>query len=167
MSVYVKWFLSGCPMEQGGPKYYQIGELANLVSVSPRTIRYYEEIGLLNSVRRVEGGKRIYTDKDVQRLRFIIRLKHLGLTLSEMNELEDIYQIHRTNKKVLPRLLELLDTHVLKIDERINQLVKLKADVLEYKKKIYQKLNVDDDLKKGADSDERRGDYERRPNSHR
>jgi len=154
-------------MEQGGPKYYQIGELANLVSVSPRTIRYYEEIGLLNSVRRVEGGKRIYTDKDVQRLRFIIRLKHLGLTLSEMNELEDIYQIHRTNKKVLPRLLELLDTHVLKIDERINQLVKLKADVLEYKKKIYQKLNVDDDLKKGADSDERRGDYERRPNSHR
>jgi hypothetical protein len=67
-----------------------------------------------------------------------------------MNELEDIYQIHRTNKKVLPRLLELLDTHVLKIDERINQLVRLRSDVLEYKKKIYQKLNVDDDLKKGV-----------------
>jgi DNA-binding transcriptional MerR regulator len=154
-------------MEQGESRYYQIGELADLVSMSPRTIRYYEEIGLLNSVRRVEGGKRIYTDKDVQRLKFITRLKHLGLTLSEMNELEDIYQIHRTNKKVLPRLLELLDTHVLKIDERINQLVKLKADVLEYKKKICQKLNVDDDLKKGVTSDERRGDYERRPHSHR
>jgi membrane protease subunit (stomatin/prohibitin family) len=82
-----------------------------------------------------------------------------------MNELEDIYQIHRTNKKVLPRLLELLETHVLKIDERINQLVKLKSDVLEYKKKIYQKLN--DDFKKGVDSDEKRGDYERRPHSHR
>ena len=157
----------GCPMEQTESKYYQIGELANLVSMSTRTIRYYEEIGLLNSVRRVEGGKRIYTDKDVQRLKFITRLKHLGLTLSEMNELEDIYQIHRTNKKVLPRLLELLDTHVLKIDERINQLVKLKADVLEYKKKIYQKLNVDDDFKKGVTSDERRGDYERRSHSHR
>ena len=157
----------GCPMEQAGSKYYRIGELANLVSMSTRTIRYYEEIGLLNSVRRVEGGKRIYTDKDVQRLKFITRLKHLGLTLSEMNELEDIYQIHRTNKKVLPRLLELLDTHVLKIDERINQLVKLKADVLEYKKKIYQKLNVDDDFKKGVTSDERRGDHERRSHSHR
>jgi DNA-binding transcriptional MerR regulator len=154
-------------MEQSGSKYYQIGELANLINMSPRTIRYYEEIGLLNSVRRVEGGKRIYTDKDVQRLKFIIRLKHLGLTLSEMNELEDIYQIHRTNKKVLPRLLELLDTHALKIDERINQLVKLKADVLEYKKTIFQKLKVDDDLKKGVTSDERRGDYERRPHSHR
>ena len=157
----------GCPMEQAESKYYQIGELANLVSMSTRTIRYYEEIGLLNSVRRVDGGKRIYTDKDVQRLKFITRLKHLGLTLSEMNELEDIYQIHRTNKKVLPRLLELLDTHVSKIDERINQLVKLKADVLEYKKKIYQKLNVNDDLKKGVTSDERRGDYERRSHSHR
>jgi hypothetical protein len=67
----------------------------------------------------------------------------------------------------LPRLLELLDTHVLKIDERINQLVKLKADVLEYKKNICQKLNVADDLKKGVTSDERRGDYERRPHSHR
>jgi DNA-binding transcriptional MerR regulator len=154
-------------MEQGESKYYQIGELANLINMSPRTIRYYEEIGLLNSVRRVEGGKRIYTDKDVQRLRFIIRLKHLGLTLSEMNELEDIYQIHRTNKKVLPRLLELLDNHALKIDERVNQLVKLKADVLEYKKKIFQKLRVDDDLKKGEGTDERSGDYERRPHSHR
>jgi len=130
-------------MDQGGSKYYQIGELANLLNMSPRTIRYYEEIGLLNSVKRVEGGKRVYTDKDIQRLKFIARLKHLGLTLSEMNELEDIYQIHRTNKKVLPRLLELLETHVSKIDERINQLVRLKSDVLEYKKKIYQKLNVE------------------------
>lgn len=138
-------------MEQDGSKYHQIGELANLVNMSPRTIRYYEEIGLLNSVKRIEGGKRVYTERDIQRLRFITRLKHLGLTLSEMSELEDIYQIHRTNKKVLPRLLELLDNHALKIDERINHLTKLKADILEYRKKICQKLNVDEDVKKGAD----------------
>ena len=154
-------------MEYDRLKHYQIGELANLVNMSPRTIRYYEEIGLLNSVKRIEGGKRVYTDSDVQRLKFITRLKHLGLTLSEMTELEDIYQIHRTNKKVLPRLLELLDTHAIKIDERINQLVRLKTDVLEYKEKIRQKLNVDDDFKKGVESNERRGDYERGPNSHR
>ncbi len=137
-------------MEHDRLKHYQIGELANLVDMSPRTIRYYEEIGLLNSVKRIEGGKRVYTDRDVQRLKFITRLKHLGLTLSEMTELEDIYQIHRTNKKVLPRLLELLDTHALKIDERINQLARLKTDVLEYKEKIRQKLNMDDDFKKGV-----------------
>ncbi len=145
-------------MEHGGSKYHQIGELANLVNMSPRTIRYYEEIGLLNSVKRIEGGKRVYTDKDIQRLKFITRLKHLGLTLSEMSELEDIYQIHRTNKRVLPRLLELLDNHALKIDERINQLLKLKADVLEYQKKVRQKLKADDDLQKGVDIDEGSGD---------
>ena len=128
-------------METRDLEHFKIGELAGLVEMSPRTIRYYEEIGLLNSVKRIEGGKRVYTDKDYQRLKFIIRLKHLGLTLSEMHELEDIYQIHRTNKKVLTRLLELLDNHAGKIDERINNLVKLKADILDYKEKIRQTLN--------------------------
>ena len=116
-------------MGSGGTNHYQIGKLANLLELSPRTIRYYEEIGLLNSVKRIEGGKRVYTDNDFQRLKFITRLKHLGLTLSEMLELEDIYRIHQTNKKVLPRLLELLDTHAIKIDERINSLNRLKAHI--------------------------------------
>jgi DNA-binding transcriptional MerR regulator len=154
-------------MENDGAKYFQIGELAKLLELSTRTIRYYEEIGLLNSIKRVEGGKRIYTDKDFQRLKFITRLKHLGLTLSEMLELEDIYQIHRTNKKVLPRLLELLDTHAVKIDERINSLIKLKTDILNYQDKIHQKLKMDDEVQKGGDSDERSGDHQRRPDSHR
>ena len=154
-------------MESSSGKYFQIGELANLLELSPRTIRYYEEIGLLNSIKRIEGGKRIYTDKDSQRLKFISRLKHLGLTLSEMLELEDIYQIHQTNRKVLPRLLELLDSHAVKIDERINSLNKLKADIVNYQHKIHQKLNIDDDLQKGGGSHERSGDHQRRPHSHR
>lgn len=121
--------------------YYKIGELASLVAVSPRTIRYYEEIGLLNSIRRLEGGKRVYTDQDYQRLKFIKRLKYLGLTLAEMHELEDIYQIHRTNKEVLPRLLELLEGHVQKIEERIRNLEKLKSEILTYHERIRKKLD--------------------------
>lgn len=120
--------------------YYKIGQLADLVGVSPRTIRYYEEIGLLNSIKRAEGGKRVYTDQDYQRLRFIKRLKHLGLTLAEMHELEDIYQIHQTNKRVLPRLLELLENHVGKIEERIQNLEKLKSEILVYHERIREKL---------------------------
>ena len=122
-------------------KYYKIGQLANRVAVSPRTIRYYEEIGLLNSIRRLEGGKRIYTNQDYQRLRFIKRLKHLGLTLAEMQELEDIYQIHRTNRHVLPRLLELLEGHVEKIEERIRNLKKLRSEILTYHARITAKLH--------------------------
>ena len=154
-------------MESNAAKYYQIGELANSLELSPRTIRYYEEIGLLDSVKRIEGTRRVYTDKDLQRLKFVKRLKDLGLTLSEMLELEDIYQIHRTNRKVLPRLLELLDNHTAKIDERISSLIRLKKDILNYREKIRQKLDVREGFQKGEDIDARSGDYQCRPNSHR
>ena len=122
------------------PRQYQIGELASRVGLTTRTIRYYEEIGLLNSVKRIEGGKRIYTDKDYQRLRFIKRLKDLGLTLAAMQELEDIYRIDRTNRRVLPRLLELLKHHACRIDERINNLNNLKNEIINYQERIMQKL---------------------------
>jgi len=136
-------------MESNGTKYYQIGELANSLELSPRTIRYYEEIGLLDSVKRIEGTRRVYTDKDLQRLKFVKRLKHLGLTLSEMHELGDIYQIHRTNRKVLPRLLELLNNHMGKIDEQIQNLNRLKEDILNYQERIHQQLNMGDDRSAG------------------
>lgn len=154
-------------MEIDGTKYYKIGELANLLNLSPRTIRYYEEIGLLNSVKRIEGGKRVYTDMDLKRLKFIQRLKYLGLTLSEMHELEDIYQIHRTNRKVLPRLLELLDHHSIKIDERINSLLKLKKEIQSYGEKIRQKLNDEEEISKGGDLDKRSHNHQRRTDTHR
>ncbi|RLB07586.1 MAG: MerR family transcriptional regulator [Deltaproteobacteria bacterium] len=120
--------------------YYSIGHLAKKTGLTPRTIRYYEELGLLNSIKRIEGGRRVYTDDDLRRLKFIKRLKLLGLTLAEMKELEDIYQIHRTNKKVLPRLLELLDHHFEETDKRINGLIKLKGEIQGYKERIMKKL---------------------------
>lgn len=135
-------------METGETKYLTIGELAGLVEMSPRTIRYYEEIGLLHSVKRMEGGKRVYTERDFQRIRFIKRLKHLGLTLSEMHELENVYRIHRTNRKVLSRLLELLDNHIRKIDERISNLVRLKDDIIRYRGNIRQKISADGNSQK-------------------
>jgi hypothetical protein len=58
-----------------------------------------------------------------------------------MHELEDIYQIHRTNRKVLSRLLELLENHVGKINERIQNLERLKEDIFNYQERISQKLN--------------------------
>jgi len=80
---------------------YAIGEISRLVDLSQRTIRYYEEIGLLHSVRRIENGKRVYTDHDVRRLKFINRLKVLGLSLAEMVELEKIYRKQRNNREIL------------------------------------------------------------------
>ena len=71
-----------------------------------------------------------------------------------MQELEDIYQIHRTNRKVLPRLLELLDNHVGKIEERIHNLNRLKEDIFDYQEKIRQKLNTEEDGSERRDSEE-------------
>ena len=119
---------------------YSIGELARLLEMSTRTIRYYEELGLLNSVKRIENGRRIYTDDDVRRLKLIKRLKILGLTLSEMHELESIWQIHKTNDIVLARLLEILDSHVHRIDDRIKDLEILKNEIIEYQTRIKNKL---------------------------
>lgn len=120
---------------------YSIGEIAKLLEMSTRTIRYYEELGLLNSVKRIENGRRIYTDDDVRRLKLIKRLKILGLTLSEMHELESIWQIHKTNDIVLTRLLEILDSHVHRVDDRIKDLEILRNEIIEYQTRIKHKLN--------------------------
>ena len=120
--------------------HYSIGHLAKMAGLTPRTIRYYEERGLLDSINRVEGGRRVFTDDDLRRLKFIKRLKLLDLTLAEMKELADIYRIHRTNKKVLPRLLELLDHHFEETDKRIKSLIKLKEEIQSYKQRTARKL---------------------------
>ena len=94
-------------MQDTQETFTSIGEIAKKLDMSQRTIRYYEEIGLLNSIKRVEGGRRIYTEADFRRLKLIKRLKIMGMTLSEMQELEAMWTIEKSNDKVLGRLLEL------------------------------------------------------------
>jgi DNA-binding transcriptional MerR regulator len=124
---------------------YRIGELAAKVVLTERTIRYYEERGLLESVKRLEGGQRVYTDDDLRRLRFITKLKMLGLTLAEMQELETLYRRHRTNAKVLPRLVELLDAHLATTGERLGELAALRDEIRSYREHVVERL-----LKEGA-----------------
>ena len=122
---------------------YAIGQISRLVELSQRTIRYYEEIGLLHSVRRIENGKRVYTDHDVRRLKFINRLKVLGLSLAEMVDLEKIYRRQRNNREILPKLLEILDERAAQIDERVAQLVTLKKEIREYQQRLRNKVLQD------------------------
>jgi MerR family transcriptional regulator, repressor of the yfmOP operon len=69
----------------------RIGEVARLVETTPRTIRYYEEIGLLPASGKRESGRhRLYTEGDVDRLRELLRLRDLlGLSLEELKELAE------------------------------------------------------------------------------
>jgi DNA-binding transcriptional MerR regulator len=117
-----------------------ISDLAKRLDISPRTIRYYEEIGLLDSIKRTVGGKRVFADNDLRRIRFIQKLKILGLTLAEMQELNAIYETHRKNSKVFPRIIELFDNHKKSIDHRIEELKLLKTEIEEFQKRMRDKL---------------------------
>lgn len=69
---------------------YRIGELAKLADVTPDTIRYYEKQRMMEHEVRTEGGFRLYTDKDLQRLKFIRHARQLGFTLESIRELLSI-----------------------------------------------------------------------------
>lgn len=68
-------------------KHMQIGEVAARTELSLRTIRHYEETGLVTPSARSQGGFRLYTESDVQRLMVIRRMKPLGFTLDQMRDL--------------------------------------------------------------------------------
>ena len=120
--------------------HYRIGELSSRVGLTERTIRYYEELGLLESVKRLDGGIRVYTDDDVRRLKYIRKLKTLGLSLQEMLELENLYRRHRSNRTVLPRLMELLDAHLATLEARMSELRTLRDEIRSYKDHVAERL---------------------------
>lgn len=65
----------------------QIGEVADRTGLSLRTIRYYEEVGLVRPATRSQGGFRLYTEPDVARLNLVKRMKPLGFSVEEMRDL--------------------------------------------------------------------------------
>ncbi len=67
-----------------------IGEVAERTSLSLRTLRHYDEIGLVVPSSRTEGGFRLYTDEDVARIMIVRRMKPLGYSLDEMRAVLDI-----------------------------------------------------------------------------
>lgn len=67
-----------------------IGAVAERTGLSLRTLRHYDEVGLLRPTGRTDGGFRLYTDADVERLLLIRRMKPLGFTLEEMAELLEL-----------------------------------------------------------------------------
>ncbi|WP_148254184.1 MerR family transcriptional regulator [Aidingimonas lacisalsi] len=88
-------------------RHYTIGELARLFDITPRTIRFYEQEGLLEPERR--GQTRIYHDKERVRLKLTLRGKRLGFSLAEIREVVELYDaMPDGDVRQLRRLLELL-----------------------------------------------------------
>ncbi|MDV7352811.1 MerR family transcriptional regulator [Rhodococcus oxybenzonivorans] len=80
-------------LEGSAVRHMQIGEVAERTELSIKTIRHYDEVGLVRPSERSAGGFRLYTEADVHRLLVIRRMKPLGFTLDEMRQLLDSLEI--------------------------------------------------------------------------
>jgi DNA-binding transcriptional MerR regulator len=117
-----------------------ISELAEKTGVSPRTLRYYEELGLLPGVRRRAGGRRVYGRDEVERLRFIQRLKRLGLSLAEIRDLNAVHAIQGSTRAMLVRLEELLGKQLAELDGRIGELQALREEIQKYRAHVASRV---------------------------
>ena len=113
-----------------------IAQTCEATGLSARTIRYYEELGLLPEVRRKAGGRRAYAEHEVERLRFIQRLKRLGLSLAEIKELSGIYAMAGSTQAMLERLQQLLGQQLADVDGRIAELGTLRTELNRYQKRV-------------------------------
>lgn len=118
-----------------------IGELANELGLTTRTLRYWEEVGIIESVPRADGATRGYTPYFVRRIKFILKLKELGLTIKEMQDLYSAYGEAKQTDRMIPRLIEILDEHINKIDEKMTNLASLRKDIVDYRQHMVTKSN--------------------------
>lgn len=115
----------------------QIGKLAKQLGITTRTIRYYEEIGLMGPSKRSGGGARSYNRDDILRLKFILKLKELGISLKEMQSLAETFDAHQQSfDTITPQVLEILDDNIVKIDEKVSRLSSLRNDIVNYRSRI-------------------------------
>lgn len=107
-------------------KQFRIGELAAQFDLNPKTIRFYEEIGLLPEPPRTEAGYRLYNFADLERLSFITKAKAVGLSLEEIAE---ILKLRQSGQCPCHHLLEILDRKIAAVDQQITILHEFRKDL--------------------------------------
>jgi DNA-binding transcriptional MerR regulator len=105
-----------------------IGQFARRAGLNPKTIRYYEEIGLLPPPPRNDVGYRLYSDQDLPRLRFVQRAKMLGLSLAEIKQLAD-YADDGCCDLLQEHLLTLVEKKLAEVDRRLAELAAFRDDL--------------------------------------
>lgn len=139
--------VTGVPMKSNNPEgrtddCISIGNLAKIIGVTTRTLRYYEEMGIMSPSCRNEGSTRAYTSEDVRKLKFVLKLKELGLTIKEMQELDRVYTEARETNRIIPLLVEMLDTHIDTLDDKMSKLSSLRKEIVEYRKRMIEKFQI-------------------------
>ncbi|MEP7301609.1 MAG: MerR family DNA-binding transcriptional regulator [Caldimonas sp.] len=122
-----------------GPSF-TIGELAREFGVTTRAIRFYEDRGLLDPQRA--GRNRIYSARDRTRLKLTLRGKRLGLKLSEVKELVDMYESRRDTGPQLRRFLGVLARHRAQLEQRLGDLRMTLDEVLAQEAEAHRLLQA-------------------------
>ena len=124
---------------------YTISSLANEFGVTPRTIRYYEEVGLLSPHRNTPTSHRLYDARDRGRLKLILRGKRFGYSLAELSDILHLYDVDHTQKEQIKRTLEYGIRHIEEINERIEDLEELREEMLEFAMSFLEILAAGED----------------------
>jgi DNA-binding transcriptional MerR regulator len=95
---------------------YTISELAKEFAVTTRTIRFYEDQGILSPAR--EGSNRVFSNRDRARLKLALRGKRLGFSLAEIRELFELYDVSRGERQRLEEFLSRLDGRRAMLDQQ-------------------------------------------------
>ena len=104
------------PSPRDTQRIYSIAELAREFAVTARTIRFYEDEGLIKPRR--QGTQRLYSVGDRARLGWILRGKRLGFSLAEIKQLLDLYQVDRTGLQQMRELLRRSRLHIEELERR-------------------------------------------------
>ncbi len=115
-------------------EYYKIGEISRLYGVSTDSLRYYEEIGILNP-RRDDNGYRMYSIWDIQTLNVLRELRSIGFSMQEIKDHLQDFNLEKT--------LSLFEKGIATIDQRIEQLSALKNQLEERPREIENHLHQD------------------------
>ena len=105
-----------------------IGTAAERSGVPAKTIRYYEEIGLIPGARRSEGGYRVYLENDVQTLRFIQRARSLGFSVKEVAALLALW---RDKGRASAEVKAMAQSHIADIEKKIAELESMRRTLLD------------------------------------
>lgn len=109
-----------------GDSALRIGEVAERVGVNPKTIRYYEDIGLIPQPTRRPSGYRAYGPDDVDRIAFIRRAQRLGLSLEEIGE---VLAFREEGERPCEFVVEAVRRHAAEVDQRIAELTQLRHEL--------------------------------------
>ncbi len=122
---------------------YTITELAREFDVTPRAIRFYEDQGLLSPKREGAGGRvRVYGSRDRTRLKLTLRGKRLGLTLSEIRDLVDMYESPKDSSAQLKRFIAVLARHREALEQQREDIEVTLAEIAVHEQQCHQLLDA-------------------------